>query len=454
MGSLTSALLSSANALKTFASTFNVIENNITNANTPGYARQDNNLQPLPFDPSGGLAGGVIAGPLLSSRSEFLEQNVRNQQSQFGAAQQTASDLGQIEPLFDLTSTSGIASSINNFFNSFSQLGVNPNDTLSRQAVINQAGTLAQTIHQSAVGISQLTANVSNQTSQVVNQINELAGQIAKLNLQYQSGSLAGQDAGLDAQMHADLENLSQIVDFTVIRSSNGGFNVAIGGQAPLVIAGTAFPISLNSSSNQTEILDSQGHDITGQLTQGQLGGLIQEENTTLPGYLSSLNTLAQSLADTVNGQLAQGIDQNGVAGAALFSYDSAADAASSLAATNITPDQIAAASLGSPGGNGNAIAVAQLTATPAINGITWTSFYGNLGAQVGNDIVSAQQEQSQAQSQLTQAQTQRSTQSGVSLNEQATELLQFQQAYQAVGKLVGVLDTLTETVINMVQNG
>ena len=143
MASLTSALISSANALNTFEQTFSVIENNITNANTPGYARQDINLQPLPFDPASGLAGGVDAGPLINSRSEFLEQAVRDQQSQLGSAQQTASDLGQIQPLFDLTSTTGVASSINNFFNAFSQLSVNPNDALSRQSVINQAGTLA-----------------------------------------------------------------------------------------------------------------------------------------------------------------------------------------------------------------------------------------------------------------------------------------------------------------------
>src|SRR5215475_11822293 len=100
MGSLTSALLSSANALNTFSQAFGVIENNVTNANTPGYARQDVNLQPLPFDPADGLAGGINAGPLISSRSEFLEQDVRNQQSLLGRAQQAAGDLGQIQTLF------------------------------------------------------------------------------------------------------------------------------------------------------------------------------------------------------------------------------------------------------------------------------------------------------------------------------------------------------------------
>jgi len=452
VSSLTSALLSSAGALKTFSETFNVIENNVTNANTPGYARQDVNLQPLQFDPAGGLAGGVDAGPLLNSRSEFLEQDVRDQQSALGTAQQTASDLSQVEPLFDLTSTTGISTSINNFFNSFSQLSVNPNDALSRQTVITQAGNLAQSIQQSAQGISQVVTNVADQSSQAVDQINQIASQIAQLNLQYARGVDATQNEGLDAEMHADLENLSQIANFSVIKTSDGGFNVELGGQTALVIGGNAYPISLESVASQSAILDSQGNDITSQITQGQLGGLIQEQNTTLPGYLTSLNTLAQSLADTVNGQLAEGVDGNNVAGAPLFSYDSPADAASTIAVTSITPDQIAAASVGSPGGNGNAVALAALSNAPSINGITFTAFYGDLGAQVGNDVASAQQDQTQAQDQLTQAQTQRTTQSGVSLNEEATQLLQFQQAYQAVGKMVSVLDQLTEVVIDMIQ--
>jgi flagellar hook-associated protein 1 FlgK len=102
---------------------------------------------------------------------------------------------------------------------------------------------------------------------------------------------------------------------------------------------------------------------------------------------------------------------------------------------TNITPEQIAAASAGAPGGNGNAIALAGLANTPAINGFTFTQYYGNLGAQVGNDVANAQQDQTQAQDQLSQAQTQVANQSGVSLNAEATQLLEFQQAYEAAGK-------------------
>lgn len=456
MGGITSALLNAGNALEVFSRTFNVIQNNITNADTPGYAKQDQLLVSMPFDPAMQLTGGVALGPVISSRSEYLEHAVQAQQFALGNAGQRAGDLGQIQPLFDLTSNGGIPGAVNALFNSFSQLSVSPNDTVSRQAVINTAGQLASSVRTAAGGIEQVSVNVSTQTSDVVSQINTIAAQIAKINAQYQSSSAAQQDAGLDAQMHLALENLAELTDYSTIKDpASGAVTIAVGGQTPLVIGDQARSLTVDPSSGQTAILDANGNDITSQIKQGKLGALIQEKNTTIPSYLADLNTFAQSIADTVNGQLAQGIDQNGnVPSTPLFSYDQSSNAASTISVNNITPDQIAAAATGAPGGNGNAVALAGLANSPQINGFTFTQFFGNLGSRIGADVAAAAQDQQQAQDQLTQAQAQRSAASGVSLNEEAAKLLQFQQAYQAAGKLVSVLDNLTQITIDMVRGG
>jgi flagellar hook-associated protein 1 len=452
MGNLLTSLLNSTNALSVYGRVFNAIQNNITNANTPGYVRQDQSLVSLPFNPALGIAGGVVTGPLLSARSEYIEQDVRNQQELFGNAQQRAADLQQVQPLFDLTSGTGISGALNSFFNSFSQLSVNPNDPVARQSVIDSANQVAQSFNQSAIGISQVSTNVDTQTRDTITQINQLTSQIAALNQEYRSNSAATQDAGLDAQMHAALENLSSLVNFSVIRGSDGAFNVYLGGQTAAVIGEHQFAITGDFSSPQTVIRDAQSNDVTAQLTGGQLGALIQEKNTTLPGYLTDLNTLAQTFADQVNSQLAQGVDQNGASPTVnLFSYNQPSDAAFSIAVTNITPDQIAAATSAAPGGNGNAIALAQLATAPVVNGFNFTQFYGNLASRVGRDVATAQQDQTQYQDLLTQAQQQRATQSGVSLDAEAAKLLQFQQAYQAVGKFVGVLNSLTSTLLNII---
>jgi flagellar hook-associated protein 1 FlgK len=456
MGGIISTLTSAAGALSVYEREFSTIQNNISNANTPGFADQNLALSAMSFDPATGAGGGVMSHGLLSSRSEFLEQNVRSQQTLLGSSQQTASDLGQVEPLFNPNSTDGVASSLSGFFNSFSALSVSPNDPNAEQAVITAAGQVARSFNQAAAGIAQTSSGIESQTSSTVAQINQIAGQIASLNQQYQNDAASTGDAGLDAQMHSDLENLSQLANFSTIKSGDGSYNVFLGGQTPLVLGNQQFQISAGFSSGQTQILDSQSIDVTSQITGGSLGGMLQDNNTTLPGYTSQLNTLAQTFADQVNGQLAQGLDQSGAAPTTnLFSYDQANDAASTLTVTpGFTPDQIAAASAGAAGGNGNAVAVANLANAAVVNGVTFTQAFGNLSSQVGSDVAAAQQNQTGDQDLLTQAQQQRQQVSGVNLNAEAAKLLQFQQSYQAVGQMVTVLNSLTQTILNLLPPG
>jgi flagellar hook-associated protein 1 FlgK len=455
MGGLLTSLLNSAGAFSVYQQEFSTISNNISNANTPGYVDQNLALAARFFDPAQGTLGGVMSEGLVSARSEYLEQNVRNRQTLLGDAQQSAADLGQVEPLFDPNSTTGVAASLASFFNSFSLLSVNPNDPPTRQGVLAAAAQAVRSFNEAAAGITQVSTGVASQTSATVGQINQLASQIASLNSQYQRDATSRQDPGLDAQMHNDLETLSTLVNFSMVQSNDGTFNVYLGGQTPLVIGNQQFQISAGFSSGQTQILDSQSNDVTGQITGGSLGATIQETNTTLPGYMTQLNTLAQTFADQVNGQLSQGLDQSGAAPTTnLFSYDPSGDAAATLAVTAITPAQIAAASAGAPGGNGNALAMAQLADASVVNGFTFTQAFGNLTAQVGSDIATAQQNQSADQDLLTQAQQQRQQVSGVSLDAEAAKLLQFQQSYQAVGQFVTVLNSLTQTLLNIIPVG
>ena len=134
-----------------------------------------------------------------------------------------------------------------------------------------------------------------------------------------------------------------------------------------------------------------------------------------------------------------------------MFTYDTASDAAYTLAVTpGFTTSQIAAALPSAPGGNGNALAVAQLATAPDVNGLTFTEAFGNLGQQVGTDVSNATNNQAEQQNLVTQAQAQRSVVSGVSLNQQAALLLQFQQSYQAISQVVQTLNTLTDSLMNM----
>ena len=433
----------------------NTIENNVTNANTLGYVRQDQTLIAGEFNPAIGVYGGVSAGPLVSARSASLDQAVRNQTQQLGSAQQQTSDLTQVQPLFDTTGQNGVPGALTAFFNSFSQLSVNPNDQPSRQNVITAAQNVATQFHLNAAGIQQTANNVNTEITGTISNISDLATQIANINQQIQGSPDASQNAGLDAQLNSALDQLSQYVNYSSLKNTDGTVSVYAAGQTPLVLGSQTFAISANVSGPQAVVTDFQGNDITSKLlgNGGALGAELQTKNITLPGYQSSLDTIAQSFADTVNTALGQGLDSSGNPPAVnLFQYNAGQGAAYTLSVTNITTDQIAAASAGAPGGNGNAIAVANIANQSVLSGATITQAYGNLGAQVGRDIATAQQNQTAQQSLVDQANQARATTTGVSLDEEAAELIQFQQAYQAAGQMVSTLNSLTQVVIDMVQ--
>ncbi len=451
--SLFSSLQNSTSALQVFGREFNTIQNNITNANTPGYVRQDQVLVSQPFNLDQGITGGVLGGPTVSARSTYLEQAVRQQNQLLGDAQQRASDLGSIESQFDLTSQFGVSNALNGFFDTFSQLSVNPNDSVARQAVLDQAQQVATAFNQASNSLQQVAVNANQQTLDTVNSINSLAQQIAGINKLYRGSAGASQDAGLDAQLNSALEELSGLTNYTMVRTADGAANVYIGGQTILVMGDKARPVSGDLSAPQTVIRDADGGDITSQIESGQLGALVREKNTLIPGYLSQLNTLARSFADNVNSTLAGGVGRDGLhPPAPMFGYSPTGGAAASLSMNSLTPDQVAAASASAPGGNGNAIAVSQLATQPLADGFTFTQAFGNIGAQVGRDVSLARNEQTQYTDTLAQARQIRQQQTGVSLDAEAAKVLQFQQAYSAVGKLIGVLNDLTDTVMNMIQ--
>jgi len=121
------------------------------------------------------------------------------------------------------------------------------------------------------------------------------------------------------------------------------------------------------------------------------------------------------------------------------------------LSVTGITAAQLAAASAGATGGNGNALALSALETSPSLAGYTLARFYGNLAGKVGRDVAEARDGQSVQKQLLAQARAQRAESSGVSLDQEAVRLVEFQRAYQAIARLVSVLDQLSQETIDMI---
>lgn len=453
MPTITSALFGSSNALRAYERLLTVAQNNVANATTPGYVKQRQSLVAASYDPSRELPGGVYTGALLDGRAPVLENGVWRQQQQLGGYLQQSEALGQITGQFDLTGRSGVSAALARFFGAFSELAVNPNNTVSRQGALDQAKATADTFRVAASELSRTTGLVTRQTTDAVRNINGYLERIQELNATRRNSGSTANDPGLDASAYATLEELAEYADVTALRQPDGTFSLYLGGQTPLLIGTNLYRLSADVSTPRTVIRDPEGVDVTAQLGKGRLPALVELRNQTLPGYTESLNRLARTFADDVNSQLAAGLDRNGVApGTPLFTYDDAIGAAFTLGITGLGPDQLAAASANAPGGNGNAIALARLGEAPRLDGFTYQQFFGNLGGKVGRDLNGAQDAAEVQRKVLGQARALREEASGVSLDEEAAYVLQAQRSYQAAAKIVTVLNELTETVLTLLR--
>jgi flagellar hook-associated protein 1 FlgK len=482
MASLFSALSISANSLQVLQNSLAVSENNIANASTPGYVEQTQTVEAMPLDLGQGSVGGVVSGPVVSARNIYSEQAVQSAQTALGTWNQQVSTLQPLQSSFDLTGASGIPGALNQLFQSFSTWSANPTDGTAQQGVLNAAQSVAQAFQQESTTVSEAVTGVDSQLGGLVSQVNTLTAQLALDNGTRTGGSNG--DPSVDANAYSTLEQLSQLVPITTLNAPDGSMTVLLAGQTPLVIGQTQYAISSGvavpanpppanpSGPPSPQVLDSNGNDITSEITQGQVGGLLQANAVLaqLQGDSSqqgSLNQLAQGLADTVNNLLTSGniSDANpatgapAVSGIPLFSYapGNPTSVASTLSVNPaITSSQLAAIEPGPPEvDNGIALQLAGLaspqTPTGEINNMSFTQYYGNIAANVGSAISTATTNQATDQQIVTQAQNLRQQSSGVDLNTEAIKILQFQQSYGAAAKMVSILDSLTETVVNMI---
>jgi flagellar hook-associated protein 1 FlgK len=452
MGNLFASLTTAAGTLESIQKALGVVQNNVSNASTPGYAKQRIHLESLPFDIVAGLPGGVAARELISTRSVYLEATVRQQNQRLGRFAQQADDLAQIEPVFDIGSQSGIAHAIDQFFQGVSQWSVTPNDAVARQGVIARAQAVAQSFQYASATLTRVLNGSRSQINDTVAAINQLAGRLAAYNAAVRTDYRVQGDPGLDAEVHVMLEELSGLVDFTAVRQSDGALTILAGGQIPLVIGDKSYAISADTSGAQAAIRDASGADVTGAIQDGRLRGHLDTLNSYIPTLAAELNTLAEAVADAVNAALAAGIDQNGQPGAPLFAYNAASGAAATIAVTPIAPEELAGALPPAPGGNGNILALAGLSTAPLVNGATFSGFYGAAAARAGRLLDGARRDETTQSLLLMQARAVRAEESAVSLDEEAVRLVELQRHYQAAARLFRAIDEMTEELIGILR--
>ena len=321
--SLLSIGLSGLNASQTALSTTG---NNITNVDTAGYTRQQSMQVSSAAQFSGRyyVGTGTTVQDVRRMYSEFLANQLRGATAVNSDAQTYLSQVNQVDSLLS-DSTTGLSSVMQNFFAALQTAAGSPTDAASRQLFLTQAGNLAQRFNSVASQLGNQNRYVNTQMESIAGQVTDLAKTIAQYNQAIVSASANGAAPNdlLDKRDQAVVE-LSSLVGVSVVKQ-DGNYNLYLGSGQPLVVGNRSATLSAGPSASNpaqdslTLNMGSSSLDVTSVVSGGQMGGLLRYRSEVLQPTQNELGRMAIVLADTMNSQLAQGLDLNGDFGAALF---------------------------------------------------------------------------------------------------------------------------------------
>lgn len=317
----TSALLAYSNAL-------NTVGHNVANANTPGYSRQRVNLESLPGQLISGnvIGNGVHVRNVQRLNDRFIFQQLVADDSGYGRADTLNTYTGQLDSLLS-GSSSGLGSSLNNFFTSLNGVAANPTSTGARQTAIGSMQSLADRFADLQGQIDGLGTQLDGQVSTQVTQLNTYAQQYAQLNAKIVSATLnAPGQAPNDLLDQRDqlLRNMAAITTVKTTDNPDGTSNVFVGNGQALVLGQAASTLAVGNDTygrprNITINGGGNSVEISGQLSGGTLGAVYELRKTVLDPAAAQLGRIAVATAKAINAQNAKGMDQYGQLGQALF---------------------------------------------------------------------------------------------------------------------------------------
>lgn len=431
-----SGLLASQTAL-------NTMSQNVANVNVPGYSRQEVQLtaRQTGFGVMGG--SGVQVTGLRRVADDFLTGQLWRAESEAGRHGQVSDYLGQLETLLG-SKDSSLLPGLNQFFAALHSAAETPQSIAPRQQIIAASEALSQRFNHLGNQIDAQERRVLDQLDASNSQANSLLEQVATLNEKIKAIGAQGGSVGiLEDKRDETLRELSQLVEVRSTRQQDGTLNVTLPQGQPLVLGNQAGVIQRDDTELSVQF-GTQNFSLDGEIG-GSLGGLLLHREQQLLPARAELNAIAEQLAEKVNAQLGTGFDLNNTAGKPLFSF-TPGDAAGSLrVSADFTAEDLAlSGQTDAPGNNDN------LQALLGLQDDSYEAFRG----LVGKLAISSAQWQADADAStniLSQAQARRDSVSGVNLDEEAMNMMNYVQNYQANAKVIGTADQLFNTLLNMI---
>jgi len=470
--SLTAALEIAKSALRTHQFGLNVTGNNIANVNTPGYVRKTANL--TSSYTVNGVGSGVRVGSLTAVRDRMLDSQARFESALLGRLEALESGMTTLEAIFTEMSGGGatepgavfnessgaaLSGAFSRFFNAFQDLANNPESQAGRAAVREEAIFMVEQFHRLTEHLSVLREDMEKEFRYAVEEANRLTEGIATLNVKIvsqkdQSTDVAGD---LEDERGRLLDELSALIDIRVREEDNGSITVVAPGGALLVSLGSANELGFRAVTRDGAVVsDLSLADTAAAVTPsaGRLVGLMEVRDQKIVSFQSDMDALAASFVARINAIHAGGYGLDGTTGNDFF--DPAGTTALQITISDVVMNNlnaIAASTAATLTGDGsNALALSDIRSELLMNGGTQTieEYYsdtiGRLGAEAKGVFIDAEGQRLV----MNQISARRENVRGVSINEEATNLIVFQRAYQAAARIVTMVDEMMQSVLNM----
>jgi flagellar hook-associated protein 1 FlgK len=476
---LNGSLLLGAQSLNAQQLAISTIGNNISNINTPGYARERANLVNTETNTgTGEIGSGVTVANIESVRSSILDNLVQQSLGNQGYANDQATLTSTVQSSlgedFGATASSGSSSTsttsgpiqgaLTSFFAALQNLASTPTDTTARQQVVQDATSLSDSLNTAYQRVQATQSQIATDAGSIATQINQLSKTIASLNqqiVQVQSSTGSNANDLIDART-ADVETLSGLVNVNVTPQTNGSVTIALADNPAVTLvsgsngggAGSTQSLSVSYNANASVPLTVSA-STTGSLgagvpSSGSLGSHLEAVNNLIgapaasggTGLLASLDNVASQIISQLNTQNEAGYDLSGNAGTALFTGSGAGNIAVSSTIAN-NPSLIAAGNGSGTLDGSNALAMANLQNSASIIPAFQATVTG-----LGTAVSTAASNQSVQNQVTTSLQNQQSSVSGVSIDEEMTNLISFQQAYSASARFITTISSMYNTLV------
>jgi len=454
-----SLLNTARDGLLSHRAAINLTGSNITNVNTPGYTRQ------LPVFSSLGcvdIGAGRIELSVGIEKIErvydrFLGVQINDKMNDLGYSEAKKGMLEKVEIIFNESSGGGINELLSKFWSSWEDLSANPTGQVERDALVSASQNLASIFRSSSDELVSVQNDANTEIRGLIDQANFYISDIADLNHKIAAINTGKGDANdLRDKRDEALKGLAEIFDFQHLEDSDGSVSVFLPNGMPLVMGDQTWELDVKVNPAHSSFYDVIFQDdpltvLNDTVTKGKLAGFLEIRDEKIANYLGDLNSLAASIIAEVNTQHQSGYDMDHNLGGVFF--EPATEAKYMQVSTAILADvnKIAVSeTVNGDGGNAELIATFKDELFMNSGTSTFNGYYASFVGKVGQDLADEERGLDHNTNVMNQLINKREGISGVSIDEEMTNLIKYQLGYNAAARLCNVADELLDTLLNM----